>query len=107
MFSDGRGKLKEITARRFEREAMFVLAARRVWSEGCDAAAASKLGCLRIPLARRTVGFRWYPPFDVPTIELRIFEFVAQLDAFADEYAAFVAVLELAADPGEAIPAPD
>ena len=56
---------------------------------------------------RRAVGFRWNPPFDVPAIQLRIFWVIAQVDAFADECAVVVAVLEFAADPGEAFPAPD
>jgi hypothetical protein len=58
-------------------------------------------------VARRAISFRWYPPFDVPAIELRIFWIVAQLGAFADECAALVTVFELAVDLGEAIPSPD
>src|SRR5579862_2291633 len=107
VLGDGCGELQEFAARCLQREAVFVVAARGIRAERRDAAAVGVFGGLRIPLAGGAVGFRGKPAFDVPAVELRIFGFVAEFHAFAEERAVIVAVLELAADPGQAIPAPD
>src|SRR5579862_3894480 len=103
VLGDGCGELQEFAARCLQREAVFVVAARGIRAERRDAAAVGVFGGLRIPLAGGAVGFRGKPAFDVPAVELRIFGFVAEFHAFAEERAVIVAVFELAADPGEAV----
>src|SRR5579885_2174013 len=106
VLGDGGRELHKLSARRLQREAMLVVAAMRVRPERGDADAVFALDRPRVPRARRAVGFRRHPAFDVPAIHRGIFRFLAQFDDFADERAGFIALLEFSADPGEAVPAP-
>src|SRR3989442_14389787 len=85
---------------------MFVLAARRIRTERGDADAVFTFDRLRVPRAGRAVGFRRQPAFDVPAVHRRILGFQSQFNALAQHGTLRVAVLELAADPSEAVPAP-
>src|SRR5439155_26753865 len=95
-----------LALRILEREAMLVVAARRIRPEGRNAAAVCDLDGLRVPRAGRAVHFRRHPALDVPAIELGILRFQSQVNALSQQAAMRVALLEFSADPCEAIPAP-
>src|SRR5262245_34314203 len=104
MLGYGWRELKEFAARAFEREAMFVCAAGRIWPKRRDANAFGTLDGLRVPLARRAVSFRRKPALDVPAIHRGIFRFFSKFNALSQQDAILVAVLEFATNPGETVP---
>src|SRR5437763_10272804 len=85
---------------------MLVFAARRIRPQRGYADAVFAFDRLRVPRARRAVGFRRHPAFDVPAAHGWIFWFQAQFNALSQENTMPVAVLELPADPSEAVPTP-
>src|SRR5579859_3032069 len=108
VFCRGWRELQKFAARPFEREAMLVLSARRIWPQRGNADAVFAFDCLRIPNARRAVHFRRHPPLDVPAIHRWILRFLAQLDDFAEQRSRRgIALLEFSADPREAVPSPN
>src|SRR5262249_44965038 len=106
MFGGGCRKLYEFAARRFQREAMFIVAAAWIRAERGNADAVFSLDRLRVPGARRAVRFRRHPALDMPAVDRGILRFLPQFNALSQQPAVFVAILELAADPREAVPAP-
>src|SRR5207245_555579 len=90
-----------------DREAMLVVAARRIRPKRRNAAAVCELDRLRVPRAGRTVHFRRHPALDVPAIEMEILRLQSQVNALSQQSAMRVALLEFSADPCEAVPAPD
>ena len=101
-----RCKRNEFAARAFEREAVFVIPARRVRSQRCDAHAIFDFGSLCNPLLRRAVGLRGHPSLDVPAILGKIFWDAPQLHRFANLIAVRVPVRPLPANPRQPRPAP-
>src|SRR5260370_17747955 len=85
---------------------MLVFAARRIRPERGNADTVFALARLRVPGAGRTVCFRRHPALDVPAIHSWIFRLLAQFNAFSQQSALLISVLELAADPCQAVPAP-
>src|SRR5262249_19855174 len=82
-----------------------VAAARRRAERG-NADALFSLDRLRVPGARRAVRFRRHPALDMPAVDRGILRFLPQFNALSQQRAVFVAILELAANPREAFPAP-
>src|SRR5216684_636688 len=99
-------ELDEFTSRAFEREAMFVFTARRIWPQRGNADAVLAFDRLRVPSAGRAVDFRRHPALNVPAIYRGILRFPSQLNALSQQSTLLVAVLEFSTDPREAVPAP-
>src|SRR5258708_3587708 len=70
-------KLHELATRRFQRKYVLVVAARRIRPKRGDGLRAAGFERLVMPEARRAVGFRRNPAFDVPAVHLRILRFEA------------------------------
>ena len=101
-----RRKRNKFAARTLQREAMFVIPARRVRPQRRDSHSIFDFGRLRIPLVRRSVGFRGHPSLDVPAVLGKVFRHSPHLHRFANLISVRIAVGPAPANPRQPRPAP-